>query len=159
VNELTPRCPGCGAHVRAGDQWCTLCYADLRAAAASPPAEPPQDGVGPPGSDDPVPHAADPAADAVEPDAPVAAVPGGRHARRAAQPPGPAGTASGGRTAVEEVDPDVLLVQLAADSGFALHGLAGHLDSPGAKVAVMAGGIVAVTLVMFLLMLVVGSLL
>jgi hypothetical protein len=30
------RCPACGAAVRPGDPWCTLCYADLRPAA--PPA-------------------------------------------------------------------------------------------------------------------------
>jgi hypothetical protein len=32
------RCPKCGAAVKAGDPWCTLCYADLR-----PPAPPPPD--------------------------------------------------------------------------------------------------------------------
>ncbi len=33
------RCPGCGAGVRAGTHWCTLCYADLR--PAPPPAPEP----------------------------------------------------------------------------------------------------------------------
>jgi hypothetical protein len=45
------RCPKCGAAVRFGDPWCTLCYADLR-----PPAPP-----------EPEPEA--------EPDRPGAAVP------------------------------------------------------------------------------------
>src|SRR3954463_7136302 len=33
----TDRCPKCGAAVRYGDPWCTLCYADLR---PPPPPEP-----------------------------------------------------------------------------------------------------------------------
>lgn len=32
------RCPSCGAAVRAGDPWCTLCWADLR---PPPPPAPP----------------------------------------------------------------------------------------------------------------------
>ena len=35
------RCPKCGAAVRFGDPWCTLCYADLRPPAASPAQPPP----------------------------------------------------------------------------------------------------------------------
>ena len=38
-DRATGRCPKCGATIRVGDPWCTLCYADLRPAAA--PAEPP----------------------------------------------------------------------------------------------------------------------
>ena len=34
----TGRCPSCGAAVRVGDPWCTLCYADLR--PAPPVVEP-----------------------------------------------------------------------------------------------------------------------
>jgi len=41
------RCPACGAAVRPGDPWCTLCYADLR-----PPPSP---------APDPVPVVAEPA--------------------------------------------------------------------------------------------------
>jgi hypothetical protein len=33
------RCPRCGAAVKPGDPWCTLCYADLRPPAA--PVDPP----------------------------------------------------------------------------------------------------------------------
>ena len=35
------RCPSCGASVRAGADWCTLCYADLRPAPPPPPPPPP----------------------------------------------------------------------------------------------------------------------
>jgi hypothetical protein len=31
------RCPNCGATVRYGDPWCTLCYTDLRPPAAQAP--------------------------------------------------------------------------------------------------------------------------
>jgi hypothetical protein len=34
------RCPKCGASVRSGAQWCTLCYADLRAPVPVPAAVP-----------------------------------------------------------------------------------------------------------------------
>jgi hypothetical protein len=30
------RCPQCDAHVRAGSQWCPLCYVDLRPAPQTP---------------------------------------------------------------------------------------------------------------------------
>jgi hypothetical protein len=36
----TARCPACGASVLDGAPWCTLCYADLRAPAATPAPEP-----------------------------------------------------------------------------------------------------------------------
>jgi hypothetical protein len=36
----TGRCPKCGAAVRIGDPWCTLCYADLRPPAPDPVPEP-----------------------------------------------------------------------------------------------------------------------
>jgi hypothetical protein len=35
---VTGSCPSCGATVRAGDPWCTLCYADLRPKPPAPPA-------------------------------------------------------------------------------------------------------------------------
>jgi hypothetical protein len=37
---MTDRCPKCGAAVRFGDPWCTLCYADLRPPAPPPPPSP-----------------------------------------------------------------------------------------------------------------------
>lgn len=38
--DFGDRCPKCGAAVKAGDPWCTLCYADLRPPA--PPTAAPQ---------------------------------------------------------------------------------------------------------------------
>ena len=35
--DVADRCPTCGAAVKAGDPWCTLCYADLRPPVAAPP--------------------------------------------------------------------------------------------------------------------------
>lgn len=46
----TDRCPGCGASVRAGDPWCTLCWTDLRPAPPPPPPAPAPAPVAPPGS-------------------------------------------------------------------------------------------------------------
>ena len=38
---MTERCPSCGATVRGGDPWCTLCWADLRPQPEPvPPAAP-----------------------------------------------------------------------------------------------------------------------
>ena len=34
------RCPRCGGALKAGAQWCGLCYADLRPPPPAPPAEP-----------------------------------------------------------------------------------------------------------------------
>jgi hypothetical protein len=58
---MTDRCPSCGATVRAGDPWCTLCWTDLRPKPAPPPAPP-------------VPVPAAPAAPGVAPRAAVATV-------------------------------------------------------------------------------------
>lgn len=33
---MTDRCPSCGASVRPGDPWCTLCWTDLRPAPPPP---------------------------------------------------------------------------------------------------------------------------
>lgn len=64
------RCPSCGASVRAGVDWCSLCYADLRPAPPPPPPPPP------PPAPEPV---AVPVAAATAPAAtvPAAAAPGG----------------------------------------------------------------------------------
>jgi len=37
TDQTDVRCPQCAALVRAGSQWCTLCFADLRPAAAPVP--------------------------------------------------------------------------------------------------------------------------
>jgi hypothetical protein len=80
---------------------------------------------------------------------PEGARPRGRHAKQR-------------RSSDEEVElvAQTLLAELAAaESGDPLGRLASQVDSPGRKVALMAGGAVAVTAVLFLLMLVVGVLL
>jgi hypothetical protein len=43
----TDRCPKCGAAVRFGDPWCTLCYADLRPPAPEVPEPEPEPTPGP----------------------------------------------------------------------------------------------------------------
>jgi hypothetical protein len=80
---------------------------------------------------------------------PAGARPRGRHAKQR-------------RSSDEEVElvAQTLLAELAAaESGDPLGRFAGQVGSPGRKVALMAGGAVAVTAVLFLLMLVVGVLL
>ena len=59
------RCPSCGAAVKHGDPWCTLCYADLRPPAPPPPPHSPP----PPPAARPVPVAppADPLTDPIAP--------------------------------------------------------------------------------------------
>jgi hypothetical protein len=44
----TDRCPACGAAVRIGDPWCTLCYADLRPPAPVEPEPVPEPVADPP---------------------------------------------------------------------------------------------------------------
>ena len=48
------RCPRCGAAVRDGDPWCTLCYADLRPPAPAAPPVPPAPSEAEPGAADPL---------------------------------------------------------------------------------------------------------
>jgi hypothetical protein len=53
--QLVRTCPACGAALRPGAPWCTLCYADLRPAPAdaapepsyAPPSPPPVPAEGP----------------------------------------------------------------------------------------------------------------
>jgi hypothetical protein len=125
-----------------GADWCTLCYTDLRAA---PPA--PESVVAPEAVAVPPPVAQ--GAEAVDAASPVR----GRHARRASAASAPALDADA-RTA------DAMLAQLAAaESANPLGRAAGSLDSPAKKVALMIGGAVSVTALLFLLMVVVGALL
>lgn len=59
-----------------------------------------------------------------------------------------------------EATAEVLLAQLAAaESGNPFGRYSAHLDSPGKKVALMAGGAVVATSLLFLVMLVLGALL
>lgn len=135
------RCPSCAAHVRAGSDWCTLCYSDLRPAPAEEaPSQPPANQA---------PVVVSPS-DAVAPPRPVAAGPRGKHARRDASE----------ASLDPEATAQVLLARLAAaESGNPLGRYSAQLDSPGKKVALMAGGAVVATSLLFLVMLVLGALL
>jgi hypothetical protein len=155
VSTTTPdadlRCPQCAAHVRAGSDWCTLCYADLRPAPApapEPPAalEPVTAAAPEPELEaEPVPVAAD--APAEEDAAPVAPR-RGKHAKHAARP----------STAETEALAAQLLAQLAVEeSGSPLGRYSSLMDTTGKKVALMVGGAVVVTLLVFAFMALVGA--
>lgn len=140
--SLAVRCPRCGAHVRAGAEWCTLCYTDLRPAPEPLPLPEPE-------------PAQAPASEPVAAAAPVA--PRGRHARQA--------TAYDESDAPADADQepapgtDAMLAMLAAESGRPLDGLIDRFDSTGARVTAMVGGVVVVSGVLFALMYLAGSLL
>ena len=154
VTPVPPGCPRCGAHARRGAQWCTLCYADLRPAPARSRRADPVPVTVPPTP------ASTPATPA--PPVSVAAAGRGKHARQDA--------------IVEESDPesglpaslgdeevlrsaDAMLAMLAAEQTKPLPGLSGRLDSTGARVALMAGGMALIALVLFLVMVVAGTML
>jgi hypothetical protein len=142
-------CPRCGAHVRTGSAWCTLCYTDLRPADQRPPA-PVAEPVAPtaadipevPAPDLPTPDlhaAATPTAAAATPDAPVALTPSvapeqqarGKHAKRAP-------VASPDET---EALAAQLLAQLAVhESANPLGHYAGLADTTGKKALIMILG-------------------
>ena len=162
------RCPQCAAHVRAGSEWCTLCYADLRPAPAPAvvdetiSAGTDADGAGLVANADPAAGSTTPARDALpqtyaaghyagdtQDTAVDAAAPArrGKHAKRAAGP------------SVEETDALAaqLLAQLAAEESSAPLGrLTGLTDSPGKKVGLILGGSVTLILVFFTLMTIIG---
>jgi hypothetical protein len=138
------RCPRCDAHVRAGADWCTLCYQDLRPAPEVPePAEPvaayPVDEV----------EAAGPA-DADVPDDTAAPAPSGRHARPAAErPPG-----------LPDAQIARMLERLAAEeSDVPLGALSGRVTSPGVKAGLIIGGSIVATVLVYVVMTLVGTLL
>lgn len=124
------RCPRCSAHVPAGAQWCSLCYADLREGERrdSPDAAP------------------DPTSP-IEPARRTGASGGGRHARRAPAPED------------AEQLADAMLAELAAaESGNPLGRMSGLVDTPAKKIGLMVGGTVAAMLLLFLVMAVLGAL-
>ncbi len=155
--DVTPvppsACPRCGAVARRGAQWCTLCYTDLRVAPVREPElvsvpEAPADEVGRPVS----------AAAAAQ----VASAGRGKHARREPTEENVA-TASGqgarGSVADDELGTEAMLALLAAESRKPLSGIAGRLDSTGSRVGLMAGGMVVIAALLFVVMAVLGSLL
>ena len=135
------RCPQCGALVRAGADWCTLCYADLRPAPEPEPA---------------VPGPADLTVGVPE-DEGVAGQPRrGRHARLDPAYDGAAPTDADPDTGLSV---DAMLALLAAENDQPLQGLTSRLDTTGSRVVAMVGGFVVVMVVIFALMYLVGSLL
>ena len=148
VTPVPPGCPRCGAHSRPGAQWCTLCYADLRPAPARSRRADPALVTVPP-TPAPTPTA-------------VAAAGRGKHARQ--DPTVEEGGSESGlpaRTSDEEAlrSADAMLAMLAAEQTKPLPGLSGRLDSTGARVGLMAGGMALIALVLFLVMAVIGTML
>jgi hypothetical protein len=145
------RCPQCAAHVRAGSEWCTLCYADLRPAPQDPqvPDEPAEDvpaGTSAIERVETLPAVLPTSATGGEADA-APAPRRGKHAKHAA-------TAS---TSETEAIAAQLLAQLAAEESSAPLGrLTGLTDSPGKKVGLIIGGSVTLILVFFTLMTIIG---
>jgi hypothetical protein len=152
------RCPSCAAYVRAGGEWCTLCYADLRPRPDPTPAV----------SDEPAPEAvADAPAEVENAAAPAAGVPEltapkprGKHAKHTKQ--GAEAPVFGQPTQVvadAEIDAiaDRMLAELATQRDNPLGPLSGWVDTKGKQVAVMVGGGVAAMCVLFLLMALAGT--
>jgi hypothetical protein len=128
------RCPGCQALIRPDADWCTLCYADLRAV----PPEPVPVSVPVPVqvlvSAEPVPVSAEP----VSPE-PVSVSP---------LSPGLVG-----------VDVEAMFAQLAIESASGLGPLTGRLQSKGSKVVLITAGVSLVCAVLVVVMAVLGVLL
>jgi hypothetical protein len=145
-------CPRCGAHVRTGSDWCTLCYTDLRPADQRP-AVPAAEPVVPPALSD----ALEPAPDAATPDLPATATPTAVPATPAAR----CKHAKPAATAAAPADTEVLAAQLLAqlavhESGNPLGRYSSLADTPAKKVAVMIGGAASVLAILLLLMAVLG---
>ena len=156
-NDVSPttshdlRCPQCSAHTSPGADWCTLCFADLRPKAlqeapAEPPAEPP-------------------AVEAV-PEAELAVEAltrgNGKHARAATTYDDAAVTAVAPRdpaeTAKLEARADEMLAMLKADNGNPLGPLADRLTTTHSRIVAGLIGLVAVSLLGWLVMTVLGHL-
>ncbi len=150
------RCPRCSATLRAGTEWCSLCYADLR--------RPREELAAPSAAGDlPLPRPVDQAAPAhPDPVPPVSsslvAQPtrsGGKHAKKAE---------FGAVTAPpdDEVErlADQLLAELAAtEGGSPLGAASGLVDTTGKRIALVAGAGLGLLLLLVVLMAVVGALL
>jgi hypothetical protein len=163
--EYVSRCPACSSLVRPGQDWCTLCHADLR-----PPQRQAEELEATPSAggqdwaDGGLEQLPEPAAllladrPAVPPVAAEPPVVLGKHARHAApqepQSPGQAGVGGHLGSPVGGVLPEAevsqLLAQLAAQSPDPLSGVVGRLpESQGMRIlaALAVGGVVASVLV------------
>jgi hypothetical protein len=132
------RCPSCGAQARPEADWCTLCYKALRPSVEQPTAA-----------------------------QPAPSLSRGRHAKGASDesPTTSYDAAGAGRDAADtgeaKVLPnvDAMLAQLAAESRTSLTSMPGRLGTGPTKIAIITGGVVAVGIVAFIVMTVVGALL
>lgn len=139
--------------MRPGAQWCTLCHTDLRPAAEPVPVPEPELVT----LSEPLPLSRPvsvPELVSVPGSPPVGR---GKHARR--DPSYDETTAVTEQPREQALGTDAMLALLAAESAKPLGALASRLDSSGAKIGVMAGGVVLVAAVLFVLMAVIGSLL
>lgn len=159
------RCPKCAALVAPGAAWCSLCYLDLR-----PPAPEPKPVAVEP---EPVPvRVPDLGPDGTDATSALLVANGprrGKHARRAPEPTPDAGpdtsadaAQNGGLTALDESAESAareLLAALEQENRLPtqVSSAVAQLDSTGAKVVVMVGGLVLVSLLMVGLMALVGS--
>jgi len=159
------RCPACNAHVRPDADWCTLCYTDLRVPPEAPEApEAPvaaeaetAPGVEAPDGESPV----DPA---TVPEQAGGQATGrhGKHARAAtsyvnAMLDGKATPHDQAEEAAIEARADEMLAMLAADNANALGPLAERLRTTQSRVVAGLIGVVAVSLVGWLVMTVLGQ--
>ena len=128
----TVRCPACAATLRAGSDWCTLCYADLR------PTPPPAPVPAAPRTSAPAPRRAR-----------------GKHARRDPAYEEP----SSNPDEVEALANQMLAELAAAESKNLLGPIAGTVDTTGKRAVLMVGGAVVAMLLIFILMAVLGALL
>jgi hypothetical protein len=143
--------------LRAGTEWCSLCYADLRPReepALHSPADPDLTPVQPIDQAEMAEH------DSVAGAPPVGVQPtpsGGKHARHAKKPEFGAVTAP-----TDEVErlADQLLAELAAtEGGSPLGAASGLVDSTGKRIALVLGVGLGILVLLILVMAVVGTLL
>lgn len=141
--------------LRAGTEWCSLCYADLRPREEPALRSPADLDVA---TVEPIDQAevAEPDSVAVAASVGVRPTPsGGKHARR------PTSTALGAVTApTDEVERLAvqLLAELAATEGGSPLGVAsGLVDSPGKRVALVVGAGLAILLLLIVVMAVAGA--
>ena len=150
------RCPRCSAMLRAGTEWCSLCYTDLRPREEPAPPAPATPGAHPElllDRDNAVPS------DIVTPgpasSAGPSTRPGGKHARK---------PEFGAVTTPDEAEVDRLAAQMlaelaAAEGGTPLGAATGLVDSTGKKVLLIAGVGLGVLSLLFVLMAAAGALL
>jgi hypothetical protein len=147
------RCPKCGAHALAAADWCTLCYADLR-----PPAEPEQPRE-PELPEEPVATAdSTPATPEAGPDAPAIDSAGsrGKHARQASTQGSDTTDGATGELPAN-IDVELMLAQLAAETPAPLASLMDRFDTKASRALAICGGVLAVGVVLLVAMTIIGS--